>query len=276
MNRQTIQTVPIKKWTLVALAALMALSLGVTTVVSAAGGATLALTPGTERVEPGETTTVDIVVDGASGGVGAAELRVVVDDPAVATIQRVDIQGEPTVSDVTRSEDGSAVDVAYAAANTDDSGSVVALTVTIEGEASGSTGVSLAPRGTNSEVAVYDEEGAGYDLSSAGDATITVRDVDDDDDDNDDIDGDPTDQTDPTATPAEPTATATPSQTTTEAPVTAEDDPAQSTTTSSPVPTDDTDEDSGNEETATSSPGFGLALAVVALIAAALLAGRRD
>jgi PGF-CTERM protein/surface glycoprotein (TIGR04207 family) len=75
----------------------------------------------------------------------------------------------------------------------------------------------------------------------------------------DDVDGEVTDAPDTTTTTAEPTeTTAEPTETTAE-PTTAEP------TTSEPT-----------ETTSSSSPGFGIAIAVVALLAAALLAYRRD
>jgi PGF-CTERM protein len=258
-----------RKMVVVTLGLLLITSIGISPVVSAAGESELVVTPSTSTVETGETTTVDVVVESASGGVGAAEMRVAVDDPDVASISDVSIAGDPGLTDVTASDDGSWMDVKYATADTDDSGSVTVMTVTIEGEADGTTGLSILPISDRDTVVVYDEEGTGYDLSNVGDAEITVRD--DDDDDDRDNDGGSADQTE---TPAEPTATATPAQTT-EAPGTAEDDPAESTTTST-APADDGDDSDSGEETATTSPGFGLALAVVALLAAALLVGRRD
>jgi hypothetical protein len=71
-------------------------------------------------------------------------------------------------------DDGSWVDVEYAGADTSDSGRVTILTVTVTGRAAGSTAVSLGPSGGEGEIGIYDEEGSGYDLSSATDATLSV------------------------------------------------------------------------------------------------------
>jgi hypothetical protein len=85
-------------------------------------------------------------VENATGGVGAAELRLTVDDPAVASIESVTVNGDPGLTEINRSADGSRVDIAYAMANTTDEGRVSLLTVTVAGEATGTTDLSISPR----------------------------------------------------------------------------------------------------------------------------------
>ena len=144
-------------------------------VVSAAGETGLSVTPATSSVSPGETTTLDVVLESADGGVGAAELRIAVDDPTVASIRNVSVRHDPMSTKINRTADGSQVDIAYIGANTDDSGRVSVITVTVEGEAAGTTGISLLPRDDNDDVIVFDEEGTGYDLTGIDDARLTVE-----------------------------------------------------------------------------------------------------
>ena len=69
-------------------------------------------------------------------------------------------------------------------------------------------------------------------------------------------------------TPSEDTETATPTETTTATPEPADDDTA--------TPDEGTEQPSDGDTTTTTTPGFGVAVALVALLAAALLAGRRE
>ena len=249
---------------------LVVFSVAVPSIVSAAGESELVVTPATNTVTAGQTTTVDVVVDRASGGVGAAEMRVAVDDPDVVSITDVTVRGEPGLTNVTSADDGSWIDVAYATANTDDSGSVTVLTVTVEGEKEGTTGLSILPRADNDAVVAYDETGDGYDLLSVGETTITVRDTGDDGDSDDTgADGDSAESTE------EPTrSTATTTQPSTQTTADERESEPPSTATQSTTSTDGTATVAGDEVTQTSAPGFGVVLTVVALAAALLLGCR--
>jgi hypothetical protein len=127
-----------------------------------------------DRLQTGETTTVDVVVGNVDGGVGAAEMRVAVTDPSVASIEDVSVRGDSMFTETNYADDGSWVDVGYAGADTSNSGRVTILTVTVTGQTAGSTAISLGPSGGEGEIRIYDEEGSGYDLSSTADATLTV------------------------------------------------------------------------------------------------------
>jgi len=74
----------------------------------------------------------------------------------------------------------------------------------------------------------------------------------------------------PTATP-EPTETATPEPTETATP-----EPTETDAPETDEPTDEPTETPEDDTTTTTTPGFGVAVALVALLAAALLAGRRE
>lgn len=247
---------------------LLIFSVGVPSVVSAAGESELIVTPAASTVTAGETTTVDVAVERANGGVGAAEMRVAVDDPDVAAITDVTVRGDPGLTDVTSAADSSWVDVAYATADTDDSGSVTVVTVTVEGKSDGTTGLSVLPRTDNDAVVVYDETGDGYDLSSIGDATMTVGDAGGDGD-HSDADEAPTESAE---TPSQSTTTAqTPTQTATDESE-SENSPTE---TDSPTSTDDSGDQMDEETTQTSSPGFGALLAIGSVVIATLLLHRR-
>lgn len=270
----------------VGIAVVVALLVGAAPAASAAGGVSVDVTPGTDDVQTGETTTFVVVVGNATGGVGGAELRVVVDDPSVASVTDVRIEGDPNVRHVEYASDNSAVDVAYAAANTSDGGDVRAVTVTVQGRTEGTTGISLVPYGDRDAINVYEESGAKYELAGVGGATLTVDDHhsnggswDPDSDSSGDTDGTTTDD----ATDAPPSDGSTSATTTVASDE--EDDAAgdgrTDGTATDPVTTADapsttTDAGSGSTVTRTRMPGFTLGLALLALVAAGLVAARRE
>ena len=92
--------------------------------VSAAGPTTVSLSPTSSTVAPGATTTYDVVVENASGGVGAYTFNISVQDPSVGEITDVSLGGSPGLTNIDFSEDNSSVDVQAALANTADTGEV--------------------------------------------------------------------------------------------------------------------------------------------------------
>jgi Rieske Fe-S protein len=154
-------------------AALLVVSSASAGVALAAGGTTVSLTPASDSVDVGESTTFSVVVDSANGGVGAAEVGIAVDDPNVAEITSVTVPGSGREV-VNIADDGSSVDVEYAFRDTAQTGSVTIIEVTVEGVAAGETGVSLEAAAGNPGVLIFDENGAGYDVTGTNDATLTV------------------------------------------------------------------------------------------------------
>jgi len=140
---------------------------------AAAGQTSVSIEPVETSVDVDQSTTFEVVVDDADGGVGAAEFSVVVDDPSVATITDVTVLGSG-MTETGIAEDGSSVDVEYAFRDTDDTGSVTVAEVTIEGISDGSTGIGLAAATGNDGVLIFDEIGTGYDVTGASDATLNV------------------------------------------------------------------------------------------------------
>jgi hypothetical protein len=143
--------------------------------LAAAAGGTSVSVALADRVDVGETTTIQVVVDSADGGVGAAELRVAVADASVAEITGVTVRGSgATETDL--ADDGSSVDVEYAFRDTADTGSVVIAEVTLRGTERGTTDVTIAPAEGNDAVLVFDENGSGYAVTSLNGASLTVGD----------------------------------------------------------------------------------------------------
>jgi hypothetical protein len=138
--------------------------------VSAAGAGSTAvwLEPTDGQIAPGETTTVDVVVENADGGVGAYNVTLSVGTPEVAAIEAVETRGSPGMKTVDSSEDGSSVVVTAALMNTSNAGSVTIATVTLRGSAKGSTDVAIAP------TELGDESGRGYDIGEIRNATLAV------------------------------------------------------------------------------------------------------
>jgi len=124
-----------------------------------------------EEVDAGETTTYDVVVANASGGVGAHELTVDVADVTYATVADVTVRGgaSDATTEVVFVEDGAAANVTAALTDTDDNGSVTVATLTIEGHAVGTTDLGLRVD------TLADENGTRYNVTAATGAPITVE-----------------------------------------------------------------------------------------------------
>lgn len=134
---------------------------------------TVSLAPSTSETTIGETTTFDLVVDDADGGVGAYTATVALDDPAVGQITDVQLQGSPAegTSNVDVADDGSAVTIDAALMDTADSGDVTVATITVEGTAAGSANLSV------SVDALGDESGTSYAVTGTNGATLTITEI---------------------------------------------------------------------------------------------------
>jgi hypothetical protein len=163
--------------TAVLLAAVVALS-ATAGVASAAGETTISVTAADDTLAPGETTTVDVVLDDADGGVGVSQLQVELTDPAVAEIVDIELGTDPGLVDGPFfADDNSSVQGGYALDDTDDNGSITVATVTVEATAAGTTDVELAdpPDLANGDLEFADEDANEYTVTSTGTATITVE-----------------------------------------------------------------------------------------------------
>jgi hypothetical protein len=151
-----------------ALLAGLVIVLGSVGLAAGAGGTTVSLTPDERTIEKSNTTTFDIVVADAAGGVGAYAVHVELDDPAVGTITNATVPDSSGLVDVNVSEDGSAVSIETALLDTADTGSVTVASVIVEGDDAGQSGVSLTVD------ALGDEDGNSYDVTDVEDASLQV------------------------------------------------------------------------------------------------------
>ena len=164
----------------------------------------VAVVPASDTVTPGGSTTYEIVVQSATGGVGAYDFTVTMGEPTVGTITDVQPAGNPSqqTTDVTIASDGSSADVEVALANTNDSGPVTIATVAVTGQAPGSSVLAL------DVAALGTEGGQNYVITGTTDGSITVSTP-------------PTTTAPPTTEPPTTTAPPTTAPPTTEPPTTA-------------------------------------------------------
>ena len=136
---------------------------------------TVSLQPADETTAVGVDTTYEVVVDDAQGGVGAAEVRVALDDTTTATITNGDVVSGSAAKEIEVATDGSYADIEYALADTADTGSVVVATVTVEGSNAGTANLSITPSNGNDAVLVFDEAGQGYTVAGTSGAGLDVQ-----------------------------------------------------------------------------------------------------
>lgn len=130
---------------------------------------TVSLAPSSATTALNGTHTYDIVVNNVSGGVGAIEGSVTLDNASVASITDVTVKGGAGLTNVNISDDGSTVTFDGALMDTADTGSVVVATVTVQGDVEGTTGVSLGID------ALGTEDGSSYAVAGTTDAELTVK-----------------------------------------------------------------------------------------------------
>ncbi|POG55577.1 CARDB domain-containing protein [Haloferax marisrubri] len=149
---------------------LLALALAVAPGVSAAAGSTaVALEPTNQTVENGETATFDVVVTNASGGVGAANISFSVANET-ATITQVAFSHETAEVTTTYASDNSSATLTGYGLDTNQTGSVVVATVTVEGNATSTAETMVTPHVN----ALGDEDGNDYTVSEEQSAQLEV------------------------------------------------------------------------------------------------------
>jgi PKD repeat protein len=134
---------------------------------------TVSLSPSSAEVAVEDTTTYDVVVDNAQGGVGAYTATLSLGDSSVGSITDVELKGDPATgtTNVDIADDGSSVTIDAALMNTADTGSVTVATVTVAGDAAGSTDLSV------SVDALGDEDANAYSVAGTNGASLTVTEV---------------------------------------------------------------------------------------------------
>jgi hypothetical protein len=146
---------------------------------AAAGPTALTVSADDTTLAPGETTTVTLAIDDANGGVGSADFRVELSDPAVASVTGVQVANDPpsSTTSVDVDSDGAGATVSYALADSSaDTGTVTVATVTLTADAEGSTDLNVVANPGVGALDVGDESGQSYTLTSVGSASITVAD----------------------------------------------------------------------------------------------------
>ncbi|AJF27941.1 hypothetical protein SG26_19445 (plasmid) [Haloarcula sp. CBA1115] len=167
-----------------------------------AGTTSVVVQPSTDTVTVGNTTTVDIVVTSTTDGVGSLDLDIASTNGSVATVSNTSVAGNPET--VQSAEEANGVRIAATGMDTADSGSISVVSVTLTGEAAGTSDVDLTV------AAVGDESGTAYNVTSVRDGTLTVES-------GDNTAATPTETPTPTPTETEtPTSTETPTETPTE------------------------------------------------------------
>jgi PKD repeat protein len=133
-----------------------------------AGTVDVSLSPTSETVVSGEPTTYEVVVSNVDGGVGAIDLTVSTADASIAQIVGIDSPADAGNEETTVAADGSSASVDAYGIDTDDTGSVVVATVTVESGAAGSTDLSV------SADALGTESGSSYQVGATDGASIEV------------------------------------------------------------------------------------------------------
>ena len=218
----------------------------------------------TVTLDPSESTTVALAVPTGGGDADADPYEAVVSGENYEASTTIEVNPAPSaafeVTDVSIDgqdvEAGDSVEVTAEVQNEGDAAGQFTTMLQADGTVVDSESVDLDPGEERTVVLTTTFEEAGeYEIRVGGDLAGTVSVVD----------------STPTATP-EPTSTDTPEPTPTDTPELTPTDTPESTSTPEPTATPTpTPTETDDEE----SPGFGTAIALLALLAAALLAPRR-
>ena len=158
----------------VLVAGCLALLLTAASGVVAGQEADLTVQPEDSEVREDETTTLEVVVEGAGNGVGVHDIELSLADSAVAEIVDITFVKEPLTvqSEATVSDNGTtAVGVGAMGSNTYDGASEIAvLEVTVQGKALNES----TELGVVNGSAVGDTGGMPYSIGSFGSATVSV------------------------------------------------------------------------------------------------------
>jgi hypothetical protein len=157
----------------IALATLLVVSAGaaVAFTASAAGSTTVSVAPDERQVAPGATTTYEVVVENTDSGIGTTNANVGIEDTAVGSITNVTIAGNAANQNVSIAADGSSASfsaIYFGDALPDDPGGVTIATVTVTGNAAGSSDLSL------DVTEISDSAGEVYDVTGTDGASLTV------------------------------------------------------------------------------------------------------
>ncbi|WP_053949075.1 hypothetical protein [Halolamina sediminis] len=134
------------------------------------GGVIVRTDPGSIDLSVGETTTVDVVVTNADGGVGAGNLTVTLTTDSSAEITNATVTGDPGIGGAEIRDRGTRVAAEFALRDGADEAPARIVELTLQGVSTGSTALSL------SISSLGDESGNSYGIASAPDSGIDVHD----------------------------------------------------------------------------------------------------
>lgn len=226
-----------------ALAMILVMSL-VSPNVIAAGHTDVELSPESNTITTGSSTAVEIVVTNATGGVGAVNVTVSLPSSDVATITDISLDDSAYSAETQTDTDNTSVTIIGFGLNTNDSGSVVVGDLTVRGDTSGTTGISLQVNGLG------DKSGSDYTINSADGTSISVT-----------SSSEGGSGGDETPTTAEPTPSEEPTTSTTT------EEPTTSTTAEDPTISPTTVAQTSRSQ----APGFGLLVTVLTLTGTVVL-----
>ncbi|MFC5970385.1 CARDB domain-containing protein [Halomarina salina] len=154
------------------LATMLVAAAGVPGVAMGATSTEVSIAPNSQTVTVGQTTTFDVVVETTDGDVGASDVDLELTDPSVAEITAVSVAGSPGFVNTDVAADGSSAGFQAVYGNNPIAGaSPTIATVTVEGVAEGSTGLSIT------DADLSDLPGNSYDVTGTNGATLTVEPV---------------------------------------------------------------------------------------------------
>ncbi len=131
-------------------------------------GALVRTAPASIDLSAGSTTTMEIVATEISGGVGAGNVTATVADPSVATIDAVEVTGDPGIGGGEIRDDGASMVAEFALRDGANDPPVRIVQLTVRGVAEGSTTLAL------SVSSLGDEQGNSYAVASTPDSRIDV------------------------------------------------------------------------------------------------------
>lgn len=136
----------------------------------AAGATDVSIAPQQPTLSTGEKVTVNVVVENADNGVGAWSGTVNVTSGDVADITAANLQGNPSdaVSTVDIASDNNSVYFDAALADTNDTGAVDIVSITLTATGEGETALDL------SMSALGDEQGSSYTIDTVADGSLTA------------------------------------------------------------------------------------------------------
>jgi uncharacterized membrane protein len=159
----------IGQMTTLAVVAALVVSIGATGVALGATETEVSITPASQEIGVGETTTFDIVVVATEDGIGVAGGQIELTDPSVATITDVSVAADVPPQFKTELADGNSAAFEFFGGTLQGAADVTVATVTVEGTAEGQTGIVLSD-----DIDVGDIPGSDYTVTGVNGATLTV------------------------------------------------------------------------------------------------------